>query len=599
MSQDIHGALRHCELFRDLDTHVLAAVASHATWIELPSGATVYQMGEVGDSLYLIANGRVSIEFPNEHGQLEVVAHLGLYELVGEIAVLTGEPRTATVRAVRDSALIRISKQDFERLLTSQPKAMFNVVRQIVLRLRRPRTQRARDTVTSTRNLAIIPAHPGAPVQRVAHSLNTVLNGYKDSLLLNAAGVDAALGEGAACSSFGRDERAGGVARWLNSLESQYRYLVYVGTDHADNWTRRCLRQADRILVVADGNCEPKPCETAALIRKETLLAPIELALVANSDSIVTGRVSQWAEFLHSSFHHVVPSSLNPTTLAPMARRMTGRAIGLVLGGGGARGFAHLGLIRALQERQLPVDLIGGSSMGALIAALYAMGHDYETLLGYLRMLFVDNNNLNDYSLSRISLIRARKIHQRLEELFEDRLIEDLPTPFYCMTTNLSRSRAYAHCHGRLVEWVGASMAVPGIIPPVVYKGDLLVDGALVNAVPSDVMASYGRGPVIASDVSSDEQMRVEDHSEHPHFLEHQPGETRSFNLFNILFQTATLTGEEVTAARVRSADLYLRMPVRDIGMFDWQDFDQIIYRGYAHASEMLDQSLESGLFSL
>lgn len=595
MSQDILGALKHCELFRELDSRALTAVAAHARWLELPSGAFVYRRGESGDALYLIANGRVSVALADEQGVEQVVAHLGLYELVGEMAVLTGERRSATVRAVRDCALVCISKQDFESLLSTQPKAMFNVVRQIVLRLRRPRTTRARDTLSSTRNIAVLPAHPGAPVQAVAQVLSDVLNGYQPTLLLDAAGVDTAMGPGAALSAFGSDTGAGGVSRWLNGLEAQYRYLVYVGSENGDAWTRRCLRQADRILVVADGDREPEHSVAAALLREEQILAPVELALVSEPENLISGRVAQWLNHLSASFRHIVSPQLDAAALAAVARRLTGRAIGLVLGGGGARGFAHLGLLRALHERNMPIDLIGGSSMGALVSALCAMGHDYETLLGCMRMLFVENNNLNDFSLSRVSLIRARKLHKRLEELFGDRMIEDLPLPFYCMSTNLSRSRAVVHDRGRVVEWVGASMAVPGIAPPIVWKGDLLVDGALVNAVPSDVMAGFGRGPVIASDVSSDEQMRVKNVSDVPQFLERTPGEEQRFNLFNILFQTATMTGEEVTASRVRNADLYLRMPVRDIGMFDWQEFDRIIYRGYVHASEQLDLALEQG----
>lgn len=595
MAQDILGALKHCELFRDLDGKTLAAVAEKAKWVEIPSGTIVYRAGEEGDALHLIANGRVSVSFTNEHGLEQVAAHLGRYEIVGELAVLTGEPRSATVRAVRDSAFVRISKADYEALLGNHPTAMFKVARQMVLRLRRPRTARARDAVTSTRTLAVIPAHVGLDVQGFAQELTTVLNNHGASLRLDVAGVDAALGAGAATSPFGSQGGGRGVYRWLNGLEAQYRYLVYQANPEADAWTRRCLRQADRILLLARASEEPQFSAMLALLRDEQILAPVELILLNDGNGPPQGSTTAWMDLTQAVFHHHIRGEPVAATLSPLARRVTGRALGLVLGSGGARGFAHLGLIRALHERNLPVDLVGGTSIGALIACLYASDPDYEALAAQMRLLFVDHNNLNDFSLSRVSLIRASKLYRRLEEIFGNSCIEDLPLPSFCVSTNLSRSRAMIHRRGRLVDWIGASMSVPGIAPPIVWQGDLLVDGALINSVPTDVMAALGRGPVLASDVSSDEEMRMRENNEKPYQLQRSPGDDHNFNLFNILFQTAVMTGEEVTAARVRSADLYLRMPVRDVGMFDWQKIETIIFRGYHHASEMLDTALADG----
>lgn len=595
MAKPILFSLQQSELFRDLDTRSLEALAQNVQWVDLPSGEFLYRRGEPGDSLCLVVNGRVSVSLQDDSGQDRIVGYLGRHEIVGELSVMTGEPRSATVRAVRDSALIRVLRADFEEVMFSRPQAMFKVTRHILERMRRPRTMRAREAVASTRTLAVVAAHDGPDIGAFSAALAEALNDNAAALRLDPARVDGALGEGAAQAVFDSQDRNQAVYSWLNELEAKYRYLIYQGDVGASAWTRRCLRQADRVLVLVDARTRAASSAVLDAIREERVLAPVEFVLLHGEQRVECTEPLAWRALALSQFHHHHVGALSAGLLRPLVRRVTGRALGLVLGGGGARGFAHVGLLRAMNERGLPIDLIGGSSMGALVAAFYASGQRFDEILSSLHELFVENNYLNDYSLTRVSLIRARKFNRRLQEIFNGMRIEELALPYFCVSTNLSRSRGMLHDSGLLHEWVGASMSVPGIAPPIVFKGDLLVDGALVNSVPTDVMATWGRGPVLASDVSSDEELRVEEVRDEPYQLTRVPGEEHRFNLFNILFQTATMTSEEVTAARIKSADLYLRMPVRDIGMLDWKEFEKVVFRGYHHACEALDAALAEG----
>jgi predicted acylesterase/phospholipase RssA len=140
-------------------------------------------------------------------------------------------------------------------------------------------------------------------------------------------------------------------------------------------------------------------------------------------------------------------------------------------------------------------------------------------------------------------------------------------------------------------------MSVPGVAPPFVYRGDLLVDGGLTNNLPTDVMANIGRGPILASDVTPSRELRVNDESEDalPYQLYRRKGDTQHFNMFKIMFQSATMTGEEVVARHRGFADVLLRVPVDDVGMFAWDQFDEVVFRGYHYASEILDQALADG----
>jgi predicted acylesterase/phospholipase RssA len=285
------------------------------------------------------------------------------------------------------------------------------------------------------------------------------------------------------------------------------------------------------------------------------------------------------------------PQSSND--LASIARQLTGRGIGLVLGGGGARGFAHIGLVGALEDLGIPVDVCGGTSMGAFVAALLAAGYDSKDMLRIARETFVDNNFLNDYLLPRVSLIRGRKFLNRLRILFGDRVIEELRTPYFCVTTNLTRASIGVHSDGPLYLWLATSMSVPGFAPPMAYQGDLLADGAVMNALPTDVMQSLARGPIIASDVSSEGGPKLEGITgPDPEALLRRGA---GISLVDLLFRTATLTSESGSAARAERADLYLRMPVAGIALFDWKKLEETVERGYKFALARLTAA-RSGL---
>lgn len=597
---DILKTLQGCALFSDLDERSLKALVKCAERVEVKSGSALYRRGEDGDGLYIIVNGRLGVYRQEEGGDEEqLIAELGRYEVVGEISVITGEPRSVTVRGMRDSGLIRISSQDFEKLMAAQPEAMRRVTRHIVDRLRARRSSRKRDAVASTRTIAVVPAHEGLQTQGFARQLCDELLHFGATLRLDAGRVDSALGAGFSRTVFEDSEPNQQLYSWLNALEGQYRYLVYQASEDTGPWTRRSLRQADRVLLLVDAS---KPVEDTPMlrcIRDNRVRAPIEIVMLHAEDETASSSPLDWRALCKSRFHHHI-GSYPTATVKRLARMVTGNGLGLVLSGGGARGLAHLGVIRALEERNLVIDLIGGTSMGALIGSLVAVGYRFDHMMEVMGEMFRDNNYLNDYSLSRISLIRANKIKQRIEDVLGEVQIQDLPIPFYSMTTNLSEGSQNIHDRGRLSDWVCASMSVPGIAPPFVYQGDLLVDGGLTNNLPTDVMANIGRGPVIASDVTPSREMRldIEGDDERPYMLYRRKDNEHNITMFKILFQSATMTGEEAVTRHRGYADVLLKIPVDDIGMFAWEHYDEVVFRGYHYASEVLDQALADGSIS-
>lgn len=585
---DALAAFKSSPLFRELDRRALRGLAETAEWRELHGGEFLYRAGDAGDAMYLVVNGRLRAQRPDAAGAPELLGEIGLGQTIGEIALVAGEPRSADALAVRDSRLLRISKANFDRLTRRHPDAMLRVMRVVVERLRSSGTSQPRDAIVSTRTIAVLPAHEGVDAAGFARELTRQLADAGSVLRLDHQRVDDALGESAAEIPFehARNHR---VVEWLNRIEDGYRHVVYEATARPHVWTRRCLRQADRILVVVDGASEPMDSPNLEWLRGVDLKAPIEVALLHDNPA-EPGSPLAWRAACGAGMHHHVPSDLAPAAMARLGRLVTGRALCLVLGGGGARGFAHVGLLRALEEKGVPVDAIGGTSMGALVGALAAVGMDSDSVLRTLRETFLEEKYLNDYTVPRLGLIAGDKFRGRLDKLFGERRIEDLPVPFYCESANLSRGVSMLHDHGLVADWVGTSMAVPGFTPPNVYDGDLLVDGGALRSMPFEPMQALGRGPVVVSDVSHETDLHVEGvGADRPQSLARIKDASRRFNIFQLLFHTAGLAGEHERRDVARRADLVLHMPVSGVGMFDWGQIDEIVYRGYCHADEVLD----------
>jgi NTE family protein len=584
---ELRSVLAESVLFAGLSAPSIDALAAIASPLSLRSGERLFSEGETADHLYVVATGRLRVMINDR-----LAGVVGALEPIGEIGLLSGEPRTATIEAIRDSQLIQIRKDQLLEFMVGNPHALVATTRVIIARLRKNQREQKRSSARSARNFAVIAGTHGVDAAGVARALHERLAAQDTSRLLDEPSVDAELGESVSATPLNDSDNNARLTEWLNKLERNHRYLVYSAGKEPDAWAARSMRQADRVLVVLRATDTPVMTPMIDALRRSGIFAVVELVIL-RPPGADGGDVTAWKALAGARAHYFVRPG-NEADFAALVRQLTGRAIGLVLGGGGARGFAHLGLLRALEERGMTIDLAGGSSMGALISALVACGYTSHEIAPLMRETFVTHNYLNDYMFPRIALIRGRKFLRRLREIFGEQKIEHLRMPWFCVSTNLTRGNAAVHDAGPLEMWIAASMAVPGIAPPVVYKGELLADGAVANSLPTDIMQNLERGPIIASNVSTEGDIRAPGiEGPDPEGLLNWPGPGDPPGLRDILFRTATMTSESGNRARAANADLYLRMPVLGIGMFDWKRMDEVIERGYAHAKEQLEIAAE------
>ncbi|HKE43756.1 MAG TPA: patatin-like phospholipase family protein [Steroidobacteraceae bacterium] len=560
------------QLFRGLDASILAAIASEIEWFSLPGGASLFEAGDPPDALYMVISGCLGAFARTPDGHTRLVGRVMAGETVGEMALVSGKPRTASVHALRDTEIGRFSKQAFDALLLDHPQAMLRIAQLTVQRLENSqRQQRGKRSVPKT--FTLLPHGPDIDVRSFAAELVKALDhGSRTELVWGARG-------------------ATHTSHWFANIESQNDYVIYVADATPTSWSKLCLRQADALLLLANADAEPAPWQGLAAQRESRFtLQRAELVLLQES-GVVRGGTHRWLAQHPGLAHHHVRSAAD---VRRIARLLTGRGVGLVMSGGGARGFAHIGVVKALREGGIPIDAVGGTSMGAILGAGVAMEWPHEVLVERFRRTFVDTNPLNDYTLPLVSLVSGRKVSGLLRQEFGEMQIEDLNLPFFCVSSNLSAGRIAVHRSGILWRWLRASVAIPGVLPPVFHKGEVHVDGGAMNNLPVDVMREVGRGHVIGVDVGADRAFTADfDDVDVPGLWKAMSwfrSKKNRVNIFQILWRAGMVNSAAATIAHREQTDVLLQPPLDNMDMLNWKGFERAIDMGYRYALDRLEK---------
>lgn len=488
-------ALNH--LFGPLQPALLHNIEQMLHWRHVSSGTVLFKQGDPGDAVSIVVSGRLTMAVLEASGE-RVLGEVGQGETVGEWALLSGEPRSATVRAIRDTTLAQLGAEDFAALVAGHPQLMMRLTRSLVQRQQRIMQRRSPAPPTT---FALVPLGPRVPIEQVARTFATALAPDGSAIYLDQAACDAGVGKAGIAALDETHPLSMALVRWLNAQEAQGRPMVYVAEPRWSPWTMRCIRQADRIVLIANASDDPTPGALEAALRDCCAPTPIELVLLHPPTTAQPRGTARWLapRSIHAH-HHVRLHEFGD--MARVARRVTGRAIGLVLGGGGARGFAHIGVLRALEEAGIAIDCVGGTSVGAVMAACCASGMRPAAMIDAGRR-FGSPRELFDYTLPLVSFLTSKKWTRMLQTFFENVQIEDLWQPFFCISSDLTRAQPVVHTRGPVWKALRASTAIPGVFAPLIDNGALLVDGGVLNNLPVEPMRELiGGGQVIAVNVS-------------------------------------------------------------------------------------------------
>jgi predicted acylesterase/phospholipase RssA/CRP-like cAMP-binding protein len=582
----IRAILAGTTLFGELSETIRDAVADALEITRIAGGTRLFAQGDAGDAAYLVLSGRLRVERPR-NGRIEILREVGRGELVGELSLLTGAPRSATVRATRDTEVGRMPRARFDALIAEYPPLAIRITRMLAGLLASPAA--LPESGAAIKTVAVRGLVADAPLGIVADGVMTALSALGRSALVSSEAVDAALGPNASRAKSGEalDRQ---VSHWLDGLERDHVYVVYLTDAESSPWTRRCLRQADLILDVAAAGSTPKTFATA--LQEEWTTRDLVMLHPAGTTRPL-GTAAWTSDWPVGRRHHV--RSGNRGDFDRLARRISGRAIALALSGGGARGLAHIGVLRAMQELGIPVDEIGGTSMGAVIAAQYASGMSLAEMTQLNRHGWQHYRPHRAFTLPLTGMVTHIAAERMLAHMFGDLMFEDCWLETFACSASLTRSQLVVSRTGLLGPALMASIAVPGVAPPIVSpSGELLVDGGIINNLPADQFTRGVHGAVLASNVSLVVEQKTGYRATPTSWKVARDrlfgGKARPYypSMFETLYRAGIVSSIQGTRRVQEASDLCLQPPVDGVALFDFSQIDKVIEIGYRSAMEQL-----------
>jgi NTE family protein len=578
----LRQALHRAPLFSDLDTESMIAVERELTPLVLPGGTPLFHQGDPADAVYVVASGCLGVFRHDEEANPDgpaLIAEITPGNIVGEMSLLSESPRTRDVAALRDSEVWRLGRESFDALTAHHPEVLPALMRNVAVRIEMAGGKRRRQP----RTFALLPTGPDVASARFAVLLAAALGRIGDQVQM--LGPDSQYEE----------------PEWFAHCETANTFVLYRADPTLTPWTQLCLRQADCLVVVrnADNDLPTKlPFEIEAAQPGAVFHRRRELVLLHEGRDPRAGSTAPLlAGGLYGQHHHV-RLDLH-SDFDRLARLITGHAVGIVLAGGGARAFTHVGAIKALRQSGVPIDQAAGTSMGAIVAAAVAARWSDEELNERFHRAFVQANPLSDFTFPFISLFRGRHVTRLLRTAFEEKDIEDLIMPFFCVTANLTTSSVDIHPTGRLWRWLRASVAIPGVLPPFNDAGQVHVDGGVIDNFPVRAMRRLGRGITIGVDIETGGAMAagesVEDAWSAWEFFRRFVWRRRETlpipSIVRILLRSA-LVASTARAQRDRAAcDLLIVPPVESFDLLDWTSFHAAIDIGYRSTMEALEKA--------
>lgn len=640
-------------------------------WVQVSAGQVIYHQGDESDAIYLVLNGRLRSVLEGQNGKITVIGEHGQGESVGELEVMTESTRPSTLHAIRETELAKFPRSLFNSLAQEHPGITIQVSKLIAQRMRdlveRPLSEKGIEqghaggvqTATSTVNLrtvAILPVMAGVPVVEFGHRLLQALHQIgvtRGVTSLNQATILNHLGRHA-FSKMGKLK----LSQYLADLEEKFGMVLYIADTNVNApWTQTCIAQADSILLVGLAESSPRIGEYERFLLGMKTTARKELVLLHAERYCSPGLTREWLKnrvWINGGHHHIQmafrsttepshpPSKKFGTVLKQrvqilqaeiqkytsrraqqtplyspqtpfkgdfhrLARRLCGKSVGLVLGGGGARGISQVGVIKALEEAGIPIDIIGGTSIGSFIGALYARDADVVPMYGRAKKFSGRMGSMWRFALDltypTVSYTTGHEFNRGIFKTFGDSQIEDFWLEFYCNTTNISRSRIEYHSSGYVWRYVRASMSLAGLMPPICDEGSMLLDGGYIDNLTVAHMKSLGADVIFAIDVGSIDDTTPQG------FGDSLSGFWSVFNRWNpfsSLPNPPTLSEIQARLAYVSSFDnleraksmpgcLYMRPPIDPYGTLDFGKFDEIYKVGYAYGKEFLDRLKSEG----
>ncbi|XP_050355897.1 neuropathy target esterase sws isoform X2 [Nymphalis io] len=609
-------------------------------WVFLESGRAVYRQDEESGSTFIVLSGRLRSVITHPNGKKELVGEYGKGDLVGIVEMVTQTRRSTTVMAVRDSELAKLPEGLFNAIKLRFPVVVTRLINLLGHRIlgswQKPTAglggaaaMESRPSQHNFSTVAVVPVSDDVPLTAFTYELYHSLCAIGPTVRLTSDVIRKLLG--LTIMDPNNEYR---LSSWLAQQEDKHKMALYQCDPSLTQWTQRCIRQADCILIVALGDKQPSIGKIEKEIERLAIRTQKELVLLHREGGPNPSGTVHWLNMRTwvSQHHHVrcphrmftrksqyriselyskvlMSEASVHSDFSRLARWLTGTAVGLVLGGGGARGAAHVGMIRAIQEAGIPIDMVGGVSIGAFMGALWCMERNITTVTQKARewskKMTQWGKQLLDLTYPATSMFSGKQFNATIKTTYGEVHIEDLWLPYFTVTTDISSSCMRVHRHGILWRYCRASMSIAGIFPPICdpTDGHLLLDGCYVNNVPADVMRSLGAKHILAIDVGSQDDTDLTNYGDD---LSGWWLLWKRWNPFTTPVKVPNLPDIQSRLAyvscnrqleEVKKSDYceYIRPPIDAYKTLQFGSFDEIREVGYRHGSAYFEGQRRGG----
>ena len=566
-------------LFGEIEESSLRQIFEGGKKTELDAGAYLFRQGDSENDLYVVLSGRLRAINEDKNG-ITILGDIAEGEPVGELALFTDEPRMAAVLAIRKSVVLKISKAEYHTVITKNPHFASALTKFVINRMRRNVLEQKVEA--APKNIVFIQLQEDYDL---GPWINEIRNNL-EALSIQPQVLDRA------------SKKNNSSTPVLELLESHKGVNLLVCSGKDAEWTKQCLLYADLIILASDFDAEAnlydietnhKLYENNILNRKKYLL------LLHPEDSPVPENTARW--FKNRNIHlHIHARKNNITDMRRLCRIITNQAVGLVLGGSGAKGYAHTGAVKALLNAGVEIDFVGGSSAGALygIGMTYS-DFDFDKINHICEESTSEEFEINDFFLTFLSKNSGQKIGEFSRKIFRDTNLEDLWITSYCVSTDMSNNEVKIHTTGLVWQQIQESFSSPGIFPPVVVENQVYVDGGLSENIPIDPMYRYPIKHIIAVSLTGSEPEKI-DLNNLPSVWDQIKGKfkkkTRHDNpvATTVMLNSMTFNPRQREEINKSKVSLYFEINLRAVSLLNDANWKRVVKKGNDQTRSYLEE---------
>ena len=658
--------LNEIPLFSNLTPFQRNIIKNRSVIQEFKKGQVIYEEGSPPSALYCLILGRIEIYIQDEYGVKKTLEYLHRGKYFGMISLLTNEPHSVTAKVMNDCALLVIKKEDFDFIIRRIPALAIDLSRTLSRRLKRKDSHHK--TIFESTVLSVFSSYSQAG--KTVYALNVSLSLKKETnksvIILDIAPFDKmhtlplrldvgeprifklfglnadnprSIGDFIVKSKFGvdiacfhyqaEDERCIGVfIGLLSQLVNDYHYIVLDLPSSMNPVILSVLNQSDLIQILTS----PDPDDlksTHHLIKQlknefnfnsekiKIIINEYKLSRLTHEDQVDILNKDVFATLPKIDFEsggRLVfdnPDCEYSKAVRRIARTLGDTLVGLVLGVGVGYGFCHIGVLRVIEQEKIPIDVIAGSSMGAIIAALWVTGKSSDEILEITSEFSEPKSiwGLVDFTFPRLGFLKGNKLQKFLKRHLGNKTFYDVKVALRVIASDVKRKESRVFDKGLLVDAIMASCAMPGVFAPFKFKNELLVDGGIINPLPTEPLIKMGVKKIIAVNVTPSREDIMRQYAKikeeitvilpqdlkKRRWFNFKEGLKNAFknNIVELIFSSVEILQSEVASKEAQLADVVLHPDTSGMYWLELHRSKEFAKRGEEEARRKLDKIMQ------